>query len=274
MKAKDNQFDLSNRVAIVTGGAGILGKQFCLTLAKNGAKVILLDVNFDTASQAASELLKINEELSIYPLGCDVSKPEEVTNTVATIVEKFGSIDILHNNAATKTSDLGDFFEPFESYKLSTWQKVISVNLDGMFLMAQSVGNQMLKQLTPSSIIQTASVYGVVAPDQRIYKNSLYLDQKINTPAVYVASKSAVIGLTRYLAAYWGKNNIRVNALTPGGIESGQNSTFTNLYSDRVPLGRMGRLDEMNSALLFLASDASSYVTGQNLIVDGGLTCW
>jgi NAD(P)-dependent dehydrogenase (short-subunit alcohol dehydrogenase family) len=132
----------------------------------------------------------------------------------------------------------------------------------------------MLKQNSPASIIQTASIYGVVGPDQRIYKGSEYLDREINTPAVYSASKAAVIGLTSYLAAYWGKNNIRVNSLTPGGIESGQNEAFTQLYSNRVPLGRMGRIDELSSALIFLASDASSYVTGQNLVVDGGLNCW
>ena len=150
----------------------------------------------------------------------------------------------------------------------------MSVNVDGMFLMAQAVGSQMIKQGSPSSIIQTSSIYGVVAPDQRIYKESKYLGVEINTPAVYATSKSAVIGLTRYLAAYWGGSNVRVNSLIPGGIESGQNSTFIKNYSNRVPLGRMGTSEELSAALLYLASDASSYVTGQNLVVDGGLTCW
>lgn len=186
----------------------------------------------------------------------------------------FGKIDILHNNAATKTDSLRSFFEPFESYNLSTWREVMSVNLDGMFLMAQSVGNQILSQGSAGSIIQTASIYGVVAPDQRIYAESKYLGVEINTPAVYSASKAAVIGLTQYLAAYWGKQNIRVNSLTPGGIGSGQNNVFKFNYSNRVPMGRMGKVEELSAALLFLASDASSYVTGQNLIVDGGLTCW
>src|SRR5690606_25978900 len=123
-------------------------------------------------------------------------------------------------------------------------------------------------------IIHTASIYGVVAPDQRIYEGSLYMGRQINTPAVYSASKAGVIGLSNYLAAYWAKDNIRVNVLTPGGIESGQNETFRNKYSNRVPLGRMGEANELHGALLYLASDASSYVTGQNMIVDGGLSCW
>ena len=123
-------------------------------------------------------------------------------------------------------------------------------------------------------LIQTASIYGVVAPDQRIYEGSHYLGRVINTPAVYSASKAAVIGLTKYLASYWGAHGIRVNTLTPGGVESGQNDVFSRKYSARVPMGRMAQADEMQSALLFLASDASSYMTGQNLIIDGGLTCW
>ena len=150
----------------------------------------------------------------------------------------------------------------------------MSVNIDGMFLVAQAVGKQMLSQGQGGSIVQTASVYGVVAPDQRIYEGSEYMGVEINTPAVYATSKAAVIGLTKYLATYWAKDNIRVNAITPGGVESGQNEQFQSLYSKRVPLGRMGQASEMVAALVYLASDASSYVTGQNLIVDGGLTAW
>jgi NAD(P)-dependent dehydrogenase (short-subunit alcohol dehydrogenase family) len=132
----------------------------------------------------------------------------------------------------------------------------------------------MLKQGRGGSIVQTASIYGVVAPDQRIYEGSSYLGGAINTPAVYSASKAAVVGLTKYLASYWGAHGIRVNTLTPGGVESGQNDVFSRKYSARVPLGRMAQANEMQSALLFLASDASSYMTGQNLVIDGGLTCW
>ncbi len=274
MDDKSNGFNLEKKTAIVTGGSGILGLEFCRTLAENGANVVLVDKTYEQASLAVDKLLTGNQVLKIIPMQCDVTNADHVNNIVVETVELFGSIDILHNNAATKTADLSDFFEPFETYNLNTWREVMSVNLDGMFLMAQAVGRQMLKQSSSSSIIQTSSIYGVVAPDKRIYSGSNYSGREINTPAVYAASKSAVIGLTRYLAAYWGESNIRVNSLSPGGIESGQNGTFKNLYSNRVPLGRMGRPDELNSALLFLASDASSYMTGQNLIIDGGLTCW
>ena len=150
----------------------------------------------------------------------------------------------------------------------------MAVNVDGMFLVAQAVGDHMVKRNIKGSIIQTASIYGFLAPDKRIYEGSFYLGRKINTPAVYAASKGAVIALTKYLAAYWAADNIRVNTISPGGIESGQNRTFQKRYSARIPLARMGTADEIAQAVLFLASEASSYVTGQNIIVDGGLSVW
>ena len=150
----------------------------------------------------------------------------------------------------------------------------MAVNIDGMFLVAQPVGKHMIKHGEGGSIIQTSSIYGIMAPDQRIYEGSFYMGRSINTPAVYSTSKAAVIGLTKYLAAYWADKGIRVNTLTPGGVESGQNETFKQRYSARIPLGRMAKPDEMVSALIYLASDASIYVTGQNIIVDGGLSAW
>lgn len=265
-----DRFDLTGRGAIVTGGGGILGQGFCRVLAEHGARVAVFDVNDATAQQTVDAIGGGNA----IAVACDVSDPRSVAEAVSRVVREFGGIDILHNNAASKSRDLAGFFAPFEEFTIETWRDVMSVNIDGMFLMAQAVGKQMLAQGRGGSIIQTASIYGVVAPDQRIYEGSQYLGRAINTPAVYAASKAAVIGLTRYLAAYWGAHGIRVNTLTPGGVESGQNDVFSQKYSARVPLGRMAQADEMQSALLFLASDASSYMTGQNLIVDGGLTCW
>lgn len=264
-----SEFDLTGRTAIVTGGGGILGRGFCEVLARHGARVAVFDVD-----QAAAQTTVDQVQKESIAVACDVSSASSVADAVARVVRELGAIDILHNNAATKTANLADFFTPFEDYRLETWREVMGVNIDGMFLMAQAVGKQMIAQGHGGSIIQTASIYGVAAPDQRIYEGSQYLGRPINTPAVYSASKAAVIGLTRYLASYWGAQGIRVNTLTPGGVESGQNDVFSRKYSARVPLGRMARTDEMQSALLFLASDASSYVTGQNLIVDGGLTCW
>ncbi len=274
MEKNRSLFDLTDRTAIVTGGGGILGRRFCQVLAAYGARVAIIDIDERMANESATAVLENVPEAQLLSLACNVADSAEVSLAVEKVLARFGGVDILHNNAATKTGDLKDFFEPFETFKVETWREVMSVNIDGMFLMAQAVGRQMLAQARGGSIIQTASVYGVVAPDQRIYKGSHYLGQEINTPAVYSASKAAVIGLTRYLASYWGAQGIRVNTLTPGGVESGQNDIFSQSYAARVPLGRMAQPNEIESALLFLASDASSYVTGQNLIVDGGLTCW
>lgn len=266
-------FNLTNKVAIVTGGAGILGQHFCAGLAESGANVAIVDLQEEKAQESA-QVLADRYKIKAIGLGCDVSNPESVQTMVADVVAEFGEVNILHNNAAGKSDDLDAFFAPFEEYRLDQWRKIMSVNLDGMFLVAQAVGKQMVEQGRGGSIIQTASIYGVMAPDHRIYEGSFYLGRQINTPAVYSASKAAVIGLTKHLATYWADKGIRVNTLTPGGTESGQNDEFRRRYSARVPLGRMANAHEMVGALLYLASDASSYVTGQNIIVDGGLDCW
>jgi len=256
-------------VALVTGGGGILGQRFCAGLASAGARVAVVDLS-DTA--AAAVAATIGESAKAF--ACDVSDPASVSACIDAVMARFGRIDILANNAATKTADPGAFFAPFEDYKLETWREVMSVNIDGMFLMAQAVGRQMLAAGRGGTIVQTASIYGLVGPDERIYEGSDYLGGPINTPAVYSASKAAVIGLTRWLATHWAKLGIRVNCLVPGGVSSGQNSAFSELYSRRVPLGRMAEAEEMVPAMLYLASGASSYVTGQVLAVDGGWTAW
>ncbi|MGA7802788.1 MAG: SDR family oxidoreductase [Gammaproteobacteria bacterium] len=267
------RFRLDGRVALVTGGGGILGRHFCAVLAEAGASVVVADINEDAAGECADEL-HARWGVETLGVGCDVSSPVSVKESVAVAVDAFGRIDVLHNNAASKSEDLDAFFAPFEHYSPEEWRRVMAVNVDGMFLMAQCVGRQMLSQDTGGSIIQTASIYGVCAPDQRIYEGSEYLGRAINTPAVYTVSKAAVIGLTVHLATLWADRGIRVNALTPGGTRSGQNEEFVRRYSARVPMGRMAEAEEMTGALLYLASDASSYVTGQNIIVDGGLCAW
>ena len=264
-----DKFLLSGKVALVTGGAGILGEKFCAGLADAGAKVAVVDLN-DIAAQAAAQRLGENA----VGFGCDIADPASVRDCVAAVIARFGAIDILHNNAATKSSDVRAFFTPFEEYSLDTWREVMAVNIDGMFLMAQAVGKHMVARGQGGVVIQTASIYGLVGPDSRIYEGSDYLGGPINTPAVYAASKAAVVGLTKWLATHWAKHGIRVNCLVPGGVSSGQNGVFSERYAERVPLGRMARADEMVPALLYLASDASSYVTGQVLAVDGGWTAW
>ena len=206
-------------------------------------------------------------------ISCDVADPKEVNHTVASVIAQFKKIDILLNNAATKTRDLTAFFSPFGDYSLAAWREIMAVNLDGMFLMAQAVGKQMVSNRS-GSIIQTASIYSMLGPDQRIYEGSHYLGREINTPAVYTASKAGVIGLTKHLAALWGSEGVRVNALCPGGVSSGQNEEFNKKYSARVPMNRMAKEIDIVGPMLFLASDASSYVTGQVLFADGGLSAW
>ena len=271
-KKSGELFSLANKVVVVTGGAGLLGQVFCQALVDVGAHVAIVDLNLESAETVAKRINK-SEAQKVVAVGSDITSPESVTQMVANVVKQLGRIDVLVNNAASKGSSLDAFFESFEDYSLKTWREVMSVNIDGLFLVAQAVGKQMKKQ-GGGSIIQTSSIYGVVAPDQRIYEGSEYNGRPINTPAVYSASKSAVNGLTNYLATYWASSKIRVNSLTPGGIASGQNSEFNKKYSNRVPLGRMGEASELVGALIYLASDASSYVTGQNLIVDGGLSAW
>lgn len=262
------KFRLDGKVAVVTGASGLLGREFCSGLIEAGAEVAVVDID-PTASEAlAAELGGRAKDFL-----CDVSNEESVAKCVDKIISHYGKIDILHNNAATKTSDLQDFFEPFESYSLDTWREVMSVNIDGMFLMAQAVGKYMVAAGS-GNIVQTASIYGLVGPDNRIYEGSDYLGGSINTPAVYSASKAAVIGLTRWLATYWGDKGIRVNCLVPGGVSTGQNQVFSDLYSERTPIGRMSESHEIVPALLYLVSDASSYVTGQVMSVDGGWTTW
>ena len=269
----DTLFDLTGRTALVTGGLGILGRRFCRGLATFGANVAVVDLDAEAARAFATELAA-DHGVAAVGVACDVAEPSSVRAMVATVTETLGPIHVLHNNAASKSVDLDAFFAPFEDYSLEEWRRIMAVNIDGMFLVAQAVGARMIDQGTGGSIVQTSSIYGIRAPDPRIYEGSEYLGRAINTPGVYAASKAAVTGLTRYLATRWAGHGIRVNTLVPGGVESGQNDAFKRRYADRVPMGRMARADEMVGALLFLASDASSYVTGQELVVDGGLSAW
>lgn len=273
MDCYQNLFRLDDKVAIVTGAAGILGTEFSKALCILGAKVACFDNNVENLQSLKNQLLKDHEEKNFIFLTCDVSNSDSVNKAVNQTIHHFGQIDILLNNAATKTNNARSFFTHFSDYSLEVWREVMSVNLDGMFLMSQAVGKHMVSRKT-GSIVQTASIYSLIAPDQRIYEGSHYLGGEINTPAVYTTSKAGVIGLTRHLAAFWGAHNIRVNALCPGGVSSGQNNIFQEKYSARVPMGRMAKEVDIVGPMMFLASDASQYMTGQILYVDGGFSSW
>jgi NAD(P)-dependent dehydrogenase (short-subunit alcohol dehydrogenase family) len=269
-------FRLDGRVALVTGGVGLLGRRYCETLLAAGGRVVVGDQEGDRARQLAAAL----DPRSVLGLEMDVANDASVNGVVDAAVARFGSLDILVNNAALTVRGgserlLRDYFAPFEVYSRDVWQRALDVNLTGMVLCAQAAGRQMVRQ-GRGVLVNISSTYGVVAPDQRLYEGvkSPYADAGFNTPVSYAVTKTAVLGLTRYLATYWGRQNIRVNALTPHGVYDNHDETFVRNFAYRSPLGRMARNDEYRGALLFLVSDASSYMTGANLIVDGGWTAW
>ncbi len=275
MKIQD-KFDLKGRVAVVTGGGGLLGAEFCRTLAEAGASVAVVDLNGDGAKKVADGLTK--DGYRAKGIATDITKPDSVKAMVASALSDFGRLDVLVNSAA-----LDPKFDPdatskgiapgaFEDYPLEQWNAAMNVNLTGMFLVTQACVRQMIAQGKKGSIINICSTYGLNGPDQRIYiKDGKRVAFK---PVYYTVTKAGVMGFTKYLAAYYAGTEIRVNALTPGGVFNNHEEYFVRNYSAKTILGRMAKKDEMNGALLFLASDASSYMTGNNVVVDGGWTAW
>lgn len=266
-------FNLTGKTAIVTGAGGILGQHFAAALAAHGAALALVDIDGDRIDALAAKL-QAKHPAKMLALPCDLADPTAIDDMIQAATKALGGIDIVHNNAATKGDSLEAMFAPAESYAPETWRQHMAVNLDGAFHVMKSSGALMLKQGRGGSIISTASIYGLLGADDRIYEGSNYMGMQINTPPSYAAAKAGLIGLTRYFAARWGSDGIRVNAIAPGGVESGQNNVFAQRYSARVPMGRMARAEEIVGAVVWLASDAASYVTGQVISVDGGLTAW
>jgi 2-deoxy-D-gluconate 3-dehydrogenase len=269
-------FDLTGRVAILTGGAGLLGRQYTRTLLEAGAKVVVADVSPDQAARAAADAMaEVGGEA--VPWAIDVRRKADVEKMVAGVCDRFDRIDMLINNAAIDpkfdAATAAQQANTFEGYPLELWQQSLDVNLTGAFLCSQTAGKIMVAQRR-GVIVNICSTYGIVAPDQRLYQRAGETEQKLFKPAPYSVTKAGIAHLTRYLAAYWGDQGIRVNTLTPGGVYNAQDEEFVAKYSARTPLGRMAQQNEMNGALLFLVSDASSYMTGANLVVDGGWTAW
>jgi 2-deoxy-D-gluconate 3-dehydrogenase len=270
------KFDLTERVAVVTGGVGLLGAEFCRTLAEAGAAVAVVDLN-GSASQAAADSLT-SSGYQALAIPTDITQPDSVNHAVEQVLSAFGRIDVLVNSAALDPKfdpdavDKGITPGAFEDYPLDLWNSALNVNLTGMFLMTQACVKPMLEQGKKGSVINICSTYGLNGPDQRIYvKEGKRVAFK---PVYYTVTKAGVMGFTKYLAAYYAETEIRVNALTPGGVFNNHEDYFVKNYSAKTILGRMAQKDEMNGALLFLASDASSYMTGNNLVVDGGWTAW
>jgi NAD(P)-dependent dehydrogenase (short-subunit alcohol dehydrogenase family) len=268
-----DKFSLQGQVALVTGGAGLLGRQFCRTLAEAGAQVVAADLNVDAAHEVAAGIT--GSGYKALGVGVDVTQPASTQAMVAAALEAYGRLDVLVCSAALDPKfdpgNHGQYGNTFEDYPLQAWQAALDVNLTGMFLSVQAAVAPMLAQ-NHGSIILICSTYGLVGPDQRIYEREGQPRQY--KPVFYSVTKAGVLGLVRYLATYYSEKNIRTNALTPGGVYNNHDEEFVRNYSARTILGRMANQDEMNGALLFLASDASSYMTGGNVVVDGGWTAW
>jgi NAD(P)-dependent dehydrogenase (short-subunit alcohol dehydrogenase family) len=268
-------FDLTGRVAIITGGAGLLGYHHGAILAAAGAHVVLLDLPQASPSLRADQL-QFAHGPECLGLATDITSEDSLMEARDVILAKFGRIDILINNAANnpkvEADPAGDpkQWSRLENFPLALWNADIAVGLTGAFLCSRIFGEEMVKR-NAGVILNVASDLGVIAPDQRLYrKEGLPEDQQPVKPVTYSVVKTALIGLTRYLSTYWTAHNVRVNAISPGGVFAGQPEEFTSKLHQLIPMGRMANKDEYQGAVLFLCSDASSYMTGQNLIVDGG----
>lgn len=270
-------FKLNGRVAVITGGAGLLGAEFCRSLAGVGAAVVVADLNAEKADGLAESIIASGGRA--LAIQVDVTQPASVQQMISSTIKTFGSLDILVNSAV-----LDPKFDPqhlqanqeaipgeFENYPVQDWNDALAVNLTGAFLSSQAAVKPMLKQ-GHGVIVNISSIYGLVGPDQRLYQRPDQPPQY--KPVYYSVTKAGILGLTKYLATYYAGKNIRVNCLTPGGVYNQHEEEFLQAYSTRTVLGRMAQKDEMNAALLFLASDASSYMTGANLVVDGGWSAW
>ena len=264
----DKLFALSGKVAIVTGAAGQLGGEYVRALLGAGASVAAFDLNPENPKGRLKEI--DSDRLILAEV--NIVDRRSIERGLENVLSRFGNPNILINNAAIDVPPNADEQEtgPFETYPETSWGIMMDVNLKGTFLCCQVIGGRMAKSGN-GSIINISSIYGILSPDQRIYE---YKEKPFFKPVTYAVSKGGVINLTRYLATYWAKKGVRVNTLTLGGVFNNQDETFLKNYNNKVPLGRMARQDEYNGAILFLSSDASSYMTGSNLIIDGGFSCW
>ena len=276
MPELSNPFDLAGRVAVITGGAGLLGVQHARAIARAGGSPVLIDLSGDRARQQAVELA---EEFRVpaMGLGRDITDAAAMSEARDEILAQLGRVDILINNAANnpKMEDSAEVnFSRFENFPLRQWQQDIDVGLTGAFLCAQVFGTYMASH-GGGVILNIASDLALIGPDQRLYRQQGTPDhlQPVK-PVTYSIVKSGLIGLTRYLATYWAESKVRVNSICPGGVENNQPDAFLEKLHALIPMGRMARVDEYQGAVLFLCSNASSYMTGANLVVDGGRTCW
>ncbi len=263
-------FDLTDKVGLITGGTGKLGLEFARVLAKAGARIVISDVSQCRCDEAAAE---IDGSVGI---ACDVSNGEQVSGLFSRVGSELGRLDFLICNVMAKPDG---YYRQFSDYSEETWDAVSNANLKGTFLCSRAAAS-LMKKSGGGAMVFLASIYGLVAPDQRIYEgckpaeNPYGADEPLNLPGSYVATKGGIIAYSRYLATQLASDGIRANVLSPGGVYDGQERAFHEAYTGRTPMGRMATYSDFNGAILFLVSDASRYMTGSNLVVDGGWTAW
>lgn len=265
----DQLFGVSSETVLITGVSGQLGGEYASVFLQRGARVVGLDVR----PSAVSDALQAQYPDSFLLCRSDVTNKSSLQEALDLAISKFGVPTVLINNAAIDSPPSAPPEEngPFEDYPEASWDKVIDVNLKGVYLCCQVFGAAMATA-GKGSIINVASIYGVVSPDQNLYEYRRQRGETFYKPVAYSASKSGILNLTRYLAVYWAKKGVRVNSLTIAGVFNKQEQAFLDAYCSRIPVGRMARADEYNGSVLFLASPASGYMTGANLVIDGGWT--
>lgn len=270
-------FDLTGRVAVITGGAGLLGRQHAEAILEAGGLAVLVDVATDRVRAAAETLNASTGAGRTLAFAADITDRAAVEAVLRQVIERLGRLDILINNAARNPQVEGtasSAWSRLENYPRDQWELDLAVGLTGALVCSQVFGGEMARRRR-GVILNIASDLGVIAPDQRIYRQpGLSDEQQPVKPVSYSVVKHGLIGLTRYLATYWADRGVRVNALSPGGVYNGQDEAFVQRLTNLIPLGRMAHKDEYKAAVVFLVSDASSYMTGANLVIDGGRTVW
>jgi NAD(P)-dependent dehydrogenase (short-subunit alcohol dehydrogenase family) len=281
MKSRFQKFDLKGRVAVITGGAGLLGPMHAEAVAEAGGIPVLADLDGAKAERAAAALAR-RFKARATGIACDITDPASVEALRREVLRRFGRVDILVNNAANDPkvgkgsggAAKKGHWSRLESFPVEQWNKDLAVGLTGAMLCSRALGGEMARK-GKGVILNIASDLALIAPDQRLYrKEGLRDSEQPVKPVSYPVVKSGLVGLTRYLATYWAERGVRVNALSPGGVRTDQDEAFLARLSRLIPMGRMARRDEYKGAVLFLVSDASSYMTGANVVMDGGRTVW